>query len=120
VTRNHQAEAAVGEAEGERVVALEEGPVAESGAPPAGALEVGFLEIDAGERRLQEALEEPRGDLSGAAADVERRAGRRMAGEDRLLLRPDRVCLGGQVPHHRLVRHLLRLRAVRVVHGRPL
>src|SRR5205807_6202534 len=40
-----------------------------------------------------------------------------MPQEDRLLLRPDGLRLRGEVPHHRLVGHLLRLRTAGM-HGR--
>src|SRR3954467_14654703 len=46
-------------------------------------------------------------------------AGGGCPGEDRFLLRPDRFRLRGEVPHHRLVRHLLRLRAARIHGGEP-
>src|SRR3954447_16991112 len=106
------------EGERERVAHLEEGPVSEACAAIASANEMRLLQIDPDEGRSVEAPGEARDDLARAAPDVEYKASRRgrMPGEKRLLLRPDRLRLRGEVPHHRLVRHLLRLRAARM-HG---
>jgi hypothetical protein len=67
-------------------------------------------QIDAGDPRLREQLGHPRGDLAGATPEVEHVA-RGVPLHDRQLLRPDRLGLSGEVPDHRLVRHLLGLRA---------
>ncbi|HSP34147.1 MAG TPA: hypothetical protein VLU46_07530 [Thermoanaerobaculia bacterium] len=54
-----------------------------------------------------------------AAAGVDHGAVQRVAVEDRLLLRPDRLRLRREVADHRLIGHFFRLRAARV-HGRIL
>jgi hypothetical protein len=116
VPADRQIELRILEREVHRVVALEPDSVAEGRVLRARPLEVGFLEIHAGEAGLREEAREPGEDLSGPAADVEGEGRGRMALEDRFLVRPDGLDLRGQVADHRLVRHLLRLRAV-WVHG---
>src|SRR5437016_3742942 len=76
-----------------------------------------FLEIDSDEGRVRILRGEALDDLAGAAADVEdRSAFDRIPVEDRLLLRPDRLRLSGEIPHHRLIGHFAGLGAARM-HG---
>src|SRR4051794_8726580 len=100
----------------QRVANLESNALSELRAASARQREMRLLEVDADERRIRKRCGESRGNFAGAASDVEHAAFRRMALENRLLLRPDRLRLRGEVPHHRLVRHLFRLRAARM-HG---
>ncbi len=69
-------------------------------------------DVDAEHRRLREEVRDARGDLSRTAPGVQDRCtwGKRVACDERFLLRPNRSRLRVEVPHHRLVGHLLRLR----------
>src|SRR5207245_8894439 len=56
-------------------------------------------------------------DLARATAHVEHRSATDgMAVEDRLFLRPDRLCLRRKIAHHRLVGHFLGLRTAGMLH----
>ena len=119
VPADRQIELRILQREVHRIIALEADAVAERRVLGARPVQVGFLDVHAGEAGLREEAREPGDDLSGSAADVHNGPRGRMALEDRFLLRPDGLDLRGQVADHRLVRHLLRLRAVGV-HGAKL
>jgi hypothetical protein len=107
----------------ERIARLEADALAEPRTSRPRALEMLLLEVDPDERRLGIFRSQPLGDLGGAAADIEHRsASDRMSIEDRLFLRPDRLRLRGEIPHHRLIGHFLGLRAarMRMLHAAPL
>src|SRR5712664_1848757 len=72
-----------------------------------------LVEIDAEQLRLGKQFGYPRGDLPGAATDIQNSSiGReRILSKNRRLLGPNRFRLGGQVADHGLIAHLARLRA---------
>lgn len=74
-------------------------------------------DVDAEDARARKQVGEARRDLPRATTAIENmKIFRKLVPADQLdLLWPDGECLRGEVPHHRLVRHLLRLR-VEIAH----
>src|SRR5262249_14337936 len=111
-------ERTVGEVERERVAAAELDARSEARGALARELEVRLVHVGADQRGAGELVGEAPGDLARPPAALEPacapRPGR--GAEDAALLRPDRLGLRREVAHHRLVRHLLRLRVALVLH----
>src|SRR5437870_13646991 len=85
----------------ERITALKPSARSESGAARSGTCEVILIEIDADKDRGERLCGESGSDFTGPASDVEYRAtADRMPLENLLLLRPDRLGLRSEVPHH--------------------
>src|SRR5688500_7582710 len=105
------------ESESQRISHFEANPFSELGASAPGAFQMRLFEIDAGERGLRILRGQSGDDLAGPASEVEHRAvAQRMAIEDRLFLRPDRLGLRGEIPDHRLISHFFRLRTAALAH----
>ena len=109
VTADHEVEGAGREVELEDRPVLEADPAAEVGRLRPGPFQMCVEDVHPEERRGREGLGEPPGGLAGPAAGVEdaRRGRQGVPAQDGQLLRPDRLGLGGEVPHHRLVGHVL-------------
>ena len=109
---------AAGEFQLERIALLEPHARRQRRIAPARIGDRAFQDVDAHELGVGVARREPRGDLTAAAADIGDAGGRRqrVALEQLLLLRPDRLGLRGQVAQHRLVGHLLGL-GIALFHG---
>ena len=112
VAAHGEVDARVVEVEREAVAGLERQPVRERRIPRAGVVDVHLQHVDAGHPRRGVQAGEPRGNLTGAAAEVEdaRAVRQAVALEVRALLRPDRFGLGREVAHHGFVGHLPGLR----------
>ena len=112
VAAHDQIERRVRELQRERVADVEPHTIAIRVAIPARQHEVAFEDVDAHDVRIAVQVGKPARDLAGAAAQVQdaQRPGQPVACEQRLLLRPDRLRLPGQVARHRLIAHLPGLR----------
>ena len=119
VPADGEVEGAVGEGEPEHAAVLEPDAIAEVPGQRARPLEVHLEDVHAEYGRVREGLREASRRLAGAAAGIEdaRARGEGVAAEERQLLRPDRLRLGGEGADHRLVGHLHGL-GVQLVHGR--
>ena len=122
VPADDEVEAAVRKPETEGGAVLEPEPLAERDVPATSHLEMALDDVDAEHRRARVERREPGGDLPRPATCVEDPdiVLEGVAAEERLLLRPDRDRLRGEVADHRLVRHLLCLGIQIVVHGQIL
>jgi hypothetical protein len=112
VPANDEIEAPIGQPEIEDAPHFEPNAVAETCVPLARDRERAREDVDAEHLRHREQRREPPGDLSRPTPGVEDASAiaQPIAREERRLLRPYRVRLRGERPHHRLVRHLLPLR----------
>src|SRR3989442_8820962 len=90
----------------QRIANLKTNPRAESRASDTRAFEMLLLEIHAYKGRFRIFRRQPLGDLARSAPDIEHRSvSDRVTVEDRLLLWPNRLCLRGEIAHHRLIGH---------------
>src|SRR5258708_5520669 len=112
---DHEIELRVWKRHRERITDLEANALTELRASRPRPFEMRFFEIDPDECRLRIFRSEPLSDLAGSASDIEHRSvPDRMSVEDRLFLRPDRLGLRGEIPHHRFIGHFLGLGTARM------